>query len=179
MNVLVKGLCLATMVSVSTPCFAYTQACQLVQKMAGVDNYQLQPNRIATMNPPDSLPAGVNLPLLERHGSWFVYQTAQPWYSKTECAPLMKHDKQWMPVLLNRQTGHNAVLTGSFLLKVYRAADLDKVIQRYHLKRITYLPKAGSAIVDVLPIDSYDELILQLDIDKDVQLLAPIMSEPN
>lgn len=157
---------------------AYTQACQLVQKMAGVENYQLQPNRMATMNPPESLPAGLNLPLLERHGSWFVYQTSEAWYGRHACAPIEKQGLQWMPVMLNRHTGRNAVLNGTFLLKVYRARDLQKVIQHYGLKLVTYLPKSDSAIVDVLPIASYDELILKLDIDKDVQLLAPIMSEP-
>jgi len=157
---------------------AYTQACQLVQKMAGFESYKLQPLRIAAMKAPEDLPAGMKMPLLERHGGWYVYQTSEPWYGTQQCAPLIKQSVEFMPVMLNRQTGHNAVLTGSFILKVHRAHDLDKVIERYDVTLVTYLPKSDSAIVDVRPIDSYDELILKMDIDKDVQLLAPLFSEP-
>lgn len=158
--------------------FAYTQPCQLVQKMAGFESYKLQPLRVASMKAPEDLPAGIKLTLLERHGAWYVYQTPEPWYGTQECAPLKKQSIEFMPVMLNRQTGHNAVLTGSFILKVHRARDLETVIERYGVSLVTYLPKADSAIVDVRPIKSYDELILRMDIDKDVQLLAPLFSEP-
>lgn len=162
----------------SSQVLAYTQPCQLVQKMAGFESYQLQPLRMAAMKAPEDLPAGMKLPLLERHGAWYVYQTPEPWYGTQECAPLMKKGIEFMPIMLNRETGHNAVLTGSFIVKVHRARDLDKVIERYGVTLVTYLPKADSAIVDVRPIKSYDELILKMDIDKDVQLLAPLFSEP-
>lgn len=157
---------------------AYSQPCQLVQKMAGVEAYQLQPQRVAAMLPPEKLPAGMDLPLLERHGAWFVYQTPMPWYQTQQCAPLQKQGVEFMPVMLNRATGHNAVLTGTFILKVHRAKDLQAVIAKYQLKLVTLMPKADSAIVNVRPIDSYDELILKMGIDKDVQILAPLFSEP-
>ena len=159
--------------------FAYTQACQLVNKMAGIDAYQRKPLRVASMTPPDKLPKALQfMPLLDRHGSWFIYQTNEPWYSKTECAPLMREGVDFMPVLLNKKTGRNAVLTGTFLLKVFKSRDLKPVIERYDIRLITLMPKADTAIVDVRPTDSYDELILKMDIDKDVQLLAPVFSEP-
>lgn len=157
---------------------AYSQPCQLVQKMAGFEAYQLQPLRLAAMRAPEDLPAGMDLVLLERHGAWYVYQTPTAWYSTEQCAPLSRQSVEFMPVMLNRATGRNAVLTGSFVLKVHRARDLQSVIDRYRVKLVTFLPKADSAIVDVRPIDSYDELILRMDIDKDVQLLAPLFSEP-
>lgn len=162
----------------SNSLWAYTQPCQLVNQMAGMEDYQTKPMRLATMTPPDELSRKFELPLLERHGSWFIYQTPQAWYGKEQCAPLVKNGVEFMPVLLNRHTGHNAVLTGTFLLKVYRSRHLKPVIERYGLKLITYLPKSDSAIVDVRPVDSYDKLIERLDIDRDVQLIAPIFSEP-
>jgi len=164
-------------VSLSTA-YAYTQPCQLVQKMAGFEAYQLQPLRVAAMMAPEDLPAGLDVTFLQRHGGWYVYQTPSAWYSKQQCAPMRKQAVEFMPVMLNRATGHNAVLTGSFILKVHRARDLRKVIDRYKVQLVTFLPKADSAIVDVRPIESYDELILEMDIDKDVQLLAPLFSEP-
>jgi hypothetical protein len=166
------------MLLLCTQAYAYTYACQWVERMADKKQYQFQALRIAAMLPPDSIPKDLSIDLVERHGSWFIYQTKAPWLELEQCSPLQKGDIQFMPVLLNRQRGHNAVVTGNFLLKVVRKHQLDQVIQRYGFKVITYLPRADSAMVDLREVASYDEFIETLDKDKDVHLLAPILSEP-
>lgn len=157
---------------------AYTQPCQWVERMANKKEYQAKPLRLAVMKAPDELPARFGLELLERHGSWFIYQTPEPWYEVNQCAPVKREQMIFMPVLLNRQTGHNAVVTGNFLLKVVRKHQLDEVIARYGFKVITYMPRADSVMVDLRSVSSYDDLIERLDQDKDVHLLAPILAEP-
>ena len=167
-----------SLIVLSTQANAFTYACQWVERMANKKEYKVQPHRVAVMKAPDELDSAWQLTMLERHGSWFIYQTPTAWYGVNECAPIHKESQTFMPVLLNRQTGRNAVITGNFLLKVHRAPQLQQVIDRYGFKVITFLPRPDSVMVDLRSVDSYDALIETMDIDKDVQLLAPILAEP-
>lgn len=165
--------------------WSFAEPCQLVAQMAGNNEYQQQPMRIASLNSAQQLPKQWNLQLLENHGAWYVYQTEKPWFSKEGCAPLTKKSSLdgstvlFMPVLLNKKTGHNAVITGTFIIKTYRQRDLAKVLKRYHFMPMSPLPNPNSMIVDVKPTDSYDLLIQTLDRDKDVELALPLLSEPH
>lgn len=161
---------------------AYLLPCQLVTQMAGAEIYEAKLQRVASMSAPSDLPSEFNLELLERQGGWYVYHTPFAWFEKQTCGPQLKTFEQkrfqFMPVLLNKMTGRNAVLTGTFILKTYRTEHLQEVIDRYGFKMVTRLPKANTAIIDVKPIQSYDDMIETLDKDRDVDLIAPIMSEP-
>lgn len=161
---------------------AFSQACQLVAKMAGNEQYKQHSYRIATMSPPKRLPAEWNLSLVENHGAWFIYQTDHSWMSREQCAPMLrrhgKHNFQFMPVLLNKQTGHNAVITGSFIIEVYKKQAWNRVMKKYGFKMLSPLPSPKSMIVDVKPTRSYDFLIKNLDRDNDVTLALPLLSEP-
>lgn len=164
--------------------WSYSEPCQLVAQMAGNKEYEQQPKRIASMTRPDNMPKEWQLSLLENHGAWFVYQTEVSWFTKERCAPIQKRVEnhssivEFMPVLLNQKTGHNAVITGTFIIKTYRTRNLKEVIQRYQFKTLSPLPNPQSMIVDVKPTQSYDELIQALDRDKDVVLALPLLSEP-
>ncbi|MBF6057966.1 MULTISPECIES: hypothetical protein [Thiomicrorhabdus] len=172
------------LIAVSPSSWAWTESCQLVRQMADHRVYQLQTNRVAVMKAADKLDPDWQLELVERHGAWYIYQTPSlvSWFSKENCAPMERTFKEqkieFMPVLFNRQTGHNAVITGTFVLKTFRAEDIEKVIERYGFKLLTRLPRDNAVIVDVKPTDSYDALIETLDRDKDVDLVAPLFSEP-
>ncbi|MDX1352714.1 MAG: hypothetical protein R3254_06855, partial [Thiomicrorhabdus sp.] len=150
----------------------------------GKDEYKQQPLRIASMTTPSNMPAQWQLSLLENHGAWYVYQTETSWFTKESCAPLTKKSLLdgstvlFMPVLLNKNTGHNAVITGTFIIKTYRTRNLKDVMARYHFKPLSPLPNPQSMIVDVKPTNSYDLLIEALDRDKDVVLALPLLSEP-
>ncbi|MDG6773653.1 hypothetical protein QCB45_04860 [Thiomicrorhabdus sp. ZW0627] len=161
--------------------FAFTQPCQLVAKMAG-PAYENQPKRIASFTQMKEMPEEWNLTLLEQNGGWFVYETDQSWFDKETCAPVKKwHNNQsieFSPVLLNRSTGRNAVITPSFIVKTYQKSDIDKISARYGFKLLTMLPRGGSAIFDVSGVTSYDRMLEELDRDKDVQVAAPVLSEP-
>ncbi|WP_321324789.1 hypothetical protein [Thiomicrorhabdus sp.] len=164
--------------------WSFSEPCQLVAKMAGNNEYQQEPNRIASLNPPADIPKEWKLELLENHGAWYVYQTDKPWFTKENCAPLTKKSLKdnskvlFMPVLLNKKTGHNAVVTGTFIIKVYHKRDLPKVVKRYGFLPVSPLPNPESMIVEVRTTDSYDLLIQTLDRDKDVDLALPLLSEP-
>jgi hypothetical protein len=164
--------------------WSYSEACQLVAQMAGNKEYKQQPFRVATMEQPEAIPKDWGLSLIEQHGAWSIYQTDQAWFTKQSCAPLVKkatnsnYKVEFIPVLLNKTTGSNAVITGTFIIKTYKTRDLEKVIQRYHFKMLSPLPNPQSAIVDVKPVESYDLLIRALDRDKDVALAMPLLSEP-
>lgn len=164
--------------------WSYAESCQLVAKMAGNHEYKQKPMRLATMTQSDEVPLEWHLNLIEQHGAWSIYQTDQAWFLKETCAPITKRNVsngrtiEFMPVLLNKKTGSNAVITGTFIIKTYRKRDLDKVIQRYKFKELSPLPNPQSMIVDVKPTKSYDLLIRTLDRDKDVDLALPLLSEP-
>jgi hypothetical protein len=150
--------------------------------MADAKVYQAQPNRLASLLPLDKMPAEWQLTQVESHGAWFIYKTEHPDLSYTLCAPLSRtfqtKSYEFMPVFLNKQTGVNAVLTGTFIIKSYQPEDLDKIVTRYGFKLLTRLPNPLTAIVDVLPQESFDSLLETLDRDKDVQFAVPILSEP-
>ena len=164
--------------------WSYSESCQLVAQMAGNQEYKQQPLRAATITHPSEIPAEWNLSLIEQHGAWSIFETNQAWFLKETCAPLTKRNEangrniEFMPVLLNKMTGSNAVITGAFIVKTYRTRDLDKVMQRYGFKALSPLPNPQSMIVDVKPTKSYDLLIRALDRDKDVELALPLLSEP-
>ena len=161
---------------------AYSEPCQLVAQMVDSKLYKQQPQRMASMASPGSFSAEIGLTLLESHGAWHIYQTPAVWMGKEQCAPLTKTfgEKRFlfMPVLLNKESGHNAVITGTFIVKVYRKQHWDRVIQKYGFKVLSPLPSPKAMIVDVKPTDSYDLLIRRLDKDKDVVLALPLLSEP-
>ncbi|GAB6069450.1 hypothetical protein JCM30760_05470 [Thiomicrorhabdus hydrogeniphila] len=164
--------------------WSFSEPCQLVAEMAGNKEYKQEPNRIASLNTPADIPKQWNLDLLENHGAWYVYQADKPWFTKETCAPLIKKsliddsNVLFMPVLLNKKTGHNAVVTGTFIIKVYHKRDLQKVVKRYGFLPVSPLPNPESMIVEVRTTDSYDLLIQTLDRDKDVKLALPLLSEP-
>lgn len=169
-------------VFITSSAHAYLLPCQLVTQMAGSKIYEAKLQRVASMTAPQDLPSEFNLELLERQGGWYVYHTPVSWFERQTCGPQLKTFEQkrfqFMPVLLNKMTGRNAVLTGTFILKTHRAEHLQEVINRYGFKMVTRLPKANAAIIDVKPIQSYDDMIEELDKDRDVDLVAPIMHEP-
>ncbi|MDG6777328.1 hypothetical protein QCB44_01275 [Thiomicrorhabdus sp. zzn3] len=160
---------------------AFNEACQLVAKMAG-PAYVIQENRVASFTPPDKMPEEFELTLLEQNGGWFVYQTQQAWFDKETCALLHKPSDQgrfdFAPVLLNQSTGSHAVVTSSFMIKTYRKQDIEKMAERYHFRLLTLLPSGSAAIFDVGEVASYDRMLETLDRDKDVQVAAPLLSEP-
>jgi len=164
--------------------WSYSEPCQLVAQMAGNEEYKQQPLRVATMVATDAVSKKWGLSLIEQHGAWSIYQTDQAWFTKQSCAPLVKTNDdngltvEFMPVLLNKITGSNAVITGTFIVKTYRTRDLEKVMKRYNFKMLSPLPNPQSVIVDVRPVESYDLLIRALDRDKDVALAMPLLSEP-
>ena len=165
--------------------WSFAEPCQLVAQMAGdKGEYKQQPLRIASMTTPNKMPIKWSLSLIENHGAWYVYQTPTTWFNKESCAPIKRSIAtdntliEFMPVLLNTRTGHNAVITGTFIIKTYRKSDLKKVMQHYHFKGLSPLPNPQSMIVDVKPTDSYDLLIETLDRDNDVILALPLLSEP-
>jgi hypothetical protein len=162
---------------------AYTQPCELVAQLAGAQ-YQVQPNRMATLQPPDLCQAKPQRApaLLQRNGAWFVYQSKQPWFKRDACAPFRQTvDGQtvtWVPVVLNRQTGVNAVVTSRFVIKVRKQRDLEVLSRRYGFNLITRLPNRFTAVFDVGEPASYDALLETLDRDRDVEYAVPIVSEP-
>lgn len=162
--------------------WSYSESCQLVAQMAGNKEYKQQPLRIASMSRPQALPSEWQLELIENHGAWYVYQTQQAWLNKFNCAPMSKVFKgktfEFMPVVLNNHTGHNAVVTGAFIIKTYRKKDLENVIQQYGFTVLSPLPNPKTVIVDVKPVKSYDLLLQKLDRDKNVVLALPLLSEP-
>ena len=166
----------------ATQARAYLYGCELVAQMAG-PAYEIRNQRVASLLIPEQLPSEFQLTLLEQNGGWFIYQADTEWFSKTTCAPIIKQDLsqkvyEFSPVLFNRQTGMNAVINGSFLIKTYKEADIDKIAEQYGFVKVTQLPNRFTAIFDVKPQTSYDELLQRLDRDKNIQVAAPLLSEP-
>ncbi len=166
----------------SLSAWAFAVPCQLVAQMADAKVYKAQPLRVATMQSDDRLIQALGLTHLETHGAWHVFQTPDAWFDKESCAPFVKSVAgkkiEFSPVILNQLSGHNAVITGAFIIKIYRKQHWEKVLQRYALKTLSPLPSPKAMIVDVKPIKSYDLLIRALDKDKDVALALPLLSEP-
>lgn len=156
---------------------AYLQACQLVAEKAG-KSYQVKTLRFATVVAPEDLPKNLTANLLERNGMWFIYQAEDELFSKAECASQKKHGIEILPVLFNRSSGHNAVINGVFAIKTYREKDIHLVANKHNFRKITQLPNRFTAIFDVKPQSSYDALIEQLEDDKDIEKLVPLLSEP-
>ncbi|WP_028485957.1 hypothetical protein [Thiomicrorhabdus chilensis] len=175
------GLVLGISFITSQQAAAFTGPCQLVAKMAG-PAYETKALRVASFTAESAMPQAFELSFLEQNGGWFIYQTQQSWFDKESCAPLVKwHENkaiEFAPVLFNTSTGRNAVVTPSFLIKTYNKDDIDKMAGRYGFKLLTHLPRGSSAIFDVTGVTSYDRMLEELDRDKDVQVAAPVLSEP-
>lgn len=166
----------------SLPVQAFTEACQLVAQMAG-PSYDNKPNRFGSMQSPDEMPEGLNVQLVGRNGGWFIYQGDTAWFDVDHCAPIMNsvgsHSIEMVPVLLNKETGHNAVINGIFLIKTYRQEHIDLIAKRYGFQKVSPLPNRFTAVFDVKPQTSYDHLIETLDRDRDIEFAAPLLSEPH
>lgn len=176
----ILGLVLLSVVSL--PVQAFTEACQLVAKMAGPD-YENKPNRFGSMQSPDDIPDEFGAQLIGRNGGWFIYQGKKAWFDMNHCAPNVKSSGtrvvEIVPVLLNKKTGHNAVINGIFLIKTYRQEHIDLIAKRYGFRKVSPLPNRFTAVFDVKPQTSYDHLIETLDRDRDIEFAAPLLSEPH
>ena len=161
----------------SSPAHAYLTACQLVAENAG-KSYQAKPSRFASIVPPKELPESMRTTLIERNGMWFIYQTNEEQFDKSECAPKTRDGIEIVPVVYNKTSGHNAVVNGVFAIKTFNEKDIHLVANNYNFKKITQLPNRFTAIFDVKPQSSYDELIKKLQQDKDIEKHIPLLSEP-
>lgn len=151
--------------------------------MAGAE-YEVRPNLFASLLPPSKFEEKVSVSLMERNGAWFVYEGESSWFKENACAPsflptLPEDAIEINPVLINVKTGKSAVVNGLFLIKVYREKHLVGIASRYHFKKISTLPNRFTAIFDVRPQTSYDALIEYLDRERDIEWIAPLLSEPN
>lgn len=166
----------------SLPVQAFTEACQLVAQMAG-PSYENKPNRFGSMQSPDEMPKALDAQLIGRNGGWFIYQGDTAWFDVDHCAPIIhsvgSHSVEMVPVLLNKQSGHNAVINGIFLIKTYRQEHIDLIAERYGFQKVSPLPNRFTAVFDVKPQTSYDHLIETLDQDRDIEFAAPLLSEPH
>ena len=159
---------------------AFTQGCELVAQMAG-PAYEVDNQKVASLIPPEKMPATIKINYLVRSGAWFIYQTDPSWFTKETCAPLNKAHRsstfEFAPVIKNRKQGQYAVVTSSFMVKTYNKLDINKIAQRYGFKLLTELPSGGSAIFEVGSQVSYDRMLETLDRDKDIRYAAPVLSE--
>jgi hypothetical protein len=161
---------------------AFTEACQLVAQMAGPD-YQAKPKRFGSLTAPEDMPKSVEASFIERNGGWFIYQASKDWFDVDHCGPKTQTvgstTYEFVPVLLNRRSGSNAVVNGVFLIKTYREEHIGQIAERYGFKVVTPLPNRFTAVFDVKPQVSYDKLIETLDRDRDVEFAVPLLSEPH
>lgn len=166
---------------VSLPVQAFTEACQLVAQMAG-PSYENKPDRFGSMRAPSEMPSELDAQLIGRNGGWFIYQGKAAWFDVDHCAPIVSaigsRSVEMVPVLLNKKTGHNAVINGIFLIKTYRQEHIDLIAARYGFQKVSPLPNRFTAVFDVKPQTSYDHLIETLDLDRDIEFAAPLLSEP-
>lgn len=162
--------------------FAFTQPCERVAQIAGED-YEVRPNWFASLSAPADLLRGNTAGIVERNGAWYIYEVPVSPFKKEACAPKLwdvgKKQAEIVPVLYNRVLGKSAVINGRFVIKVYRVRHLNQLAKRYEINKVSVLPNRFTAIFDVRPQNSYDLLIEQLDRDRDVELVAPVLSEPN
>lgn len=167
---------------VSSSVQAFTEACQLVAQMAGPD-YQAKPKRFGSLTAPEDMPKSVEASFIERNGGWFIYQASKDWFDVDHCGPKAQTvgstTYEFVPVLLNRRSGSNAVVNGVFLIKTYREEHIGQIAERYGFKMVTPLPNRFTAVFDVKPQVSYDKLIETLDRDRDVEFAVPLLSEPH
>lgn len=162
--------------------FAFTQPCERVAQVAGED-YEVRPNWFASLAAPVRVLKGGSGFLVERNGAWYIYEMPVSPFEKEGCIA-----KSWnaggeqieiVPVLYNRVLGKSAVINGRFVIKVYRVRHLNQLVKRYGFNKVSVLPNRFTAIFDVRPQNSYDLMIEQLDRDRDVEWVAPVLSEPN
>jgi len=172
-----KILITAVLLMATTSSNAYLQACQLVAEKAG-KSYQIKPNRFASIVSPEELPKSVPASLIERNGMWFIYQASDIQFEEQQCAPQKTNGIEIIPVIYNQTSGHNAVINGVFAIKTYNEKDIHLIADKYNVRKITQLPNRFTAIFDVKPQRSYDELIETLEKDKNIEKMIPLLSEP-
>ena len=181
-NTLLKVFILVLGLTTSYQAWSFGEPCFTVAIKAGESTYQPEPKRIASLLPLASFPAEFELTLLERNGAWHIYQTPESWFTADTCAPLQKVYQgkvyDFMPVLLNKQSGSSAVIIGSLIIKTYQEEDLHTIESTYGFKKLTQLPNPNMAIFDVKPTTSYDVLLNTLENDKNIQYAVPLFSEP-
>lgn len=162
--------------------WSYTQSCELVAKMAG-ENYEVRPNWFASLSSPSIVSRGLSGTVVERNGAWYIYEKTVDQFQQSECAPqrlgLEGQKIEIVPVLYNRDLHRSAVINGRFVIKVYRVRHLNQLAERYGFNKVSVLPNRFTAIFNVLPQKSYDHMIERLDLDRDVEWVAPVLSEPN
>jgi hypothetical protein len=167
---------------ISYQAWSFGEPCFEVATKAGAQIYQPEPKRIASLLSLAQLPKEFELTLLERNGAWHIYQTMKSWFSPGTCAPLQREYEgkvyDFMPVLLNKQSGSSAVVIGSLIIKTYQEEDLYTMESTYGFKMLTQLPNPRMAIFDVKPTTSYDVLLETLENDKDIEYAVPLFSEP-
>lgn len=172
-------LCLTLSLPVSA--IAYSQSCQLVAQIAG-SQYDTRAFWFASLSPPSKLNKKIKATLIERNGAWFVYKGEKDWFGLDYCASKQLKIKGEMievvPVLYNHQNGRSAVINGVFVIKVYRVSDLSMLSSRYGFKKVSTLPNRFTAIFDTRPQMSYDRMIERLDQDRDIEIVIPVLSEP-
>jgi hypothetical protein len=181
-NTLLRAFILFVGLLISYQAWSYGEPCFTVAVKAGEKTYQPEPKRIASLLPLALLPTEFELTLLERNGAWHIYETAESWFTADTCAPLQKvyNGKvyDFMPVLLNKQSGSSAVVIGSLIIKTYQEDDLHTMESTYGFKMLTQLPSPRMAIFDVKPTTSYDAVLEMLENDKDIEYAVPLFSEP-
>ncbi len=181
-NRLLTAFILALGLTTSYQAWSFGEPCFTVAIKAGENTYKPVPKRIASLLPLASFPKEFELTLLERNGAWHIYETAESWFTADTCAPLQKvyNGKvyDFMPVLLNKQSGSSAVVIGSLIIKTYQEDDLHTMESTYGFKMLTQLPSPRMAIFDVKPTTSYDAVLEMLENDKDIEYAVPLFSEP-
>ncbi len=170
-------LMLILLTSISTQLKAFTHACTLVADKAG-NSYQPQPNRFASIVPPNKIPINMQASLIERNGVWFIYQTDNTIFASNQCAPQIINNIEIVPVIFNQNSGSNAVINGVFMIKTHHEDDIHLIANKYNFKKVTQLPNRFTAIFNVKPQTSYDELIIKLLADKNIAKLVPLLTEP-
>lgn len=176
-----QALCLGVCgMAFSAQTWAYTQSCQWVARMAG-PAYETSHQHVGSFAAPHTMPSELNLTFVERSGGWFIYETAESWFHKENCAPVAKTVKQtpwtFAPVLRNKRQAQYAVVTPSFMIKTHNKADIELMAERYGFRLLTRLPRGSSAIFDVSGVESYDRMLEELDRDKDIDYAAPVLAE--
>lgn len=151
-------------------------ACELVAQLAG-KHYVTSPQYAASMH------YQAELKPLTQVGIWQVY--AYPQDSENQpthfeaCAPFKRAGVEFFPVL--QKQNQFAVVNGLFMIKTHREADIHRMAQRYGFKLISGLPNRFTAVFDVnAQVNStqdYDAILRQLDRDKDIQTVVPVLIE--
>lgn len=173
------GLLVMSLVTFSQASLALDEPCARVAEMAG-PAYQTAPLQMGSFTAPDKMPAMFDLTLAERSGAWFIYSSPHSWFAEG-CGPVNRNHQterfEFAPVLQNHKQGQRVVVTPSFMVKTYKAEELETLAQRYDFKLLTRLPSGTAAIFDVGAQRSYDRMLERLERDTTVQYAVPVLPE--